>query len=106
MANVGISKKPAAEGWHPAFIVYQLRLKGLSLRKVAAAAGYAAGSGKRPISHPWPAMERVIAGAIGVHPSEIWPERYNADGSPQGGLYAKKGSTSMLGRNGHNRPRK
>lgn len=101
MGQIGTSKKPAAKGWHPAFIVYQLRLKGLSLRKVAARAGYAAGSGKRPIRDAWPAMERVVADALGVHPSEIWPERYEADGSPKRGLYAKKGSTSARSRNGH-----
>lgn len=101
MADIDTSKKPAAKGWHPAFILYHLRLKGLSLRKVAVRAGYAAGSAESPIRRPWPAMERAVADAIGVHPNEIWPERYEADGSPKRGFYAKKGSTSARPRNSH-----
>ena len=42
---------------------------------------------------PWPAMEKIIADIIGVHPMEIWPSRYKADGSSVGyGIRQKRGA--------------
>ena len=41
---------------------------------------------------PWPAMEKTVADIIGVHPMEIWPSRYKADGSPVGIGIRKKRS--------------
>ena len=31
-------------------------------------------------------MEAIIAKAVGVMPQEIWPSRYNEDGTPKRGI--------------------
>lgn len=84
MHELAISKKPGTDDWHPAFIVYQLRLKGLSLRRLARLSGYAASSGTCAMYAPFPKIERLIADAIGVEPQTIWPSRYDEDGIPKG----------------------
>ena len=62
--------------WHPARVVYELRLRGQSLRKLSRENGYSANSGKNALRAPWPRMEALIAKAIGVKPAAIWPTRY------------------------------
>ena len=37
-------------------------------------------------------LKKTIADIIGVHPMEIWPSRYKADGSPVGTGIRKKRS--------------
>jgi len=66
--------------WHPADIVAALSKRGTSLRKLSAERGYAAGSLRKALRHPWPKAEAVIAEALGVHPAVLWPSRYGADG--------------------------
>ncbi|PZE13185.1 nucleotide excision repair protein [Pseudomonas sp. 57B-090624] len=37
----------------------------------------------RAVKHsPYPRIERAIAAKLGVKPIELWPERWNADGTP------------------------
>ena len=100
MQEIDSPKKPARQpDWHPAFIVYQLRLKGLSFRRLARLNGYAQGSATLVTRIAWPKMQRLVANAIGVQPQEIWPSRYNPDGTPKRGLHSRKGSTSGGPRN-------
>ena len=89
MRNVTNRKKPVQSDWHSAYIIYRLRLRGLSFRKLARLNGYAAGSTSYAAHVPWPKMERLIASAIGVPPQEIWPSRYHDDGSPKSGRNAR-----------------
>lgn len=75
-----------AHDWHSAFIVYQLRLKGLSLRKLSLQHGYKEG-GLTNVSHiPWVKAERIISDALGVTPQVIWPSRFNPDGTRRAGI--------------------
>ena len=100
MHKIDTPKKPAeALDWHPAYIVYQLRLKGLSFRRLARINGYAQGSATLVTSVAWPKMEHLVARAIGVPPQQIWPSRYEPDGSPKRGLHSRKRSSSAQGRN-------
>jgi len=100
MRKIDSPKKPAPqEDWHPAYTVYRLRLKGLSLRRLARLNGYAQGSATLVMRVAWPKMERLVAGAIGVAPQEIWPSRYNDDGTPKSGLHKGKRSTPARERN-------
>lgn len=70
-------KKASQKDWHPADIVAALRKAGWSLRKLSIANGYAAPTTlTAPLNRPWPKGERIIAAAIGVDPSKIWPSRY------------------------------
>lgn len=66
--------------WHPADIVAALSKRGTSLRKLSSDRGYAAGSLRKALRHPWPKAEAMIAEALGVHPAVLWPSRYGTDG--------------------------
>ena len=100
MPKLDTPKKPATQqDWHPAYIVYQLRLKGLSLRRLSRLNGFAASSAEVVNRIAWPKMERLVAKAIGVAPQEIWPSRYNNDGTPKSGLHSRKRSTPAHERN-------
>lgn len=86
MAN-NTSKKASREDWHPADVIAALRKKNITLRGLAQAHGLTSSSTlSAALTRSYPANERRIAGALGLHPKEIWPSRYNADGSrrPQG----------------------
>lgn len=63
-------------GWHKADIIAGLRKKGTSLAALSRAAGLSSSTLENALTRPWPKGEFLIAEALGVHPSEIWPERY------------------------------
>lgn len=62
--------------WHPADIIAALRKKGTTLAAVSRKAGLSSSTLTNALTRPWPKGEWLIAEAIGVHPSEIWPSRY------------------------------
>lgn len=83
MASQPASKKASREDWHPADIIAALRKAGWSLAQLALHHGYADKSAVRgAISKPYPKAERIIATALGLHPMQIWPSRYDAAGLP------------------------
>lgn len=103
MAKFAKPKKPARKDWPSHRIVYELRERGMSLRRLARLNGYASTSASVAIHIPWPKMERLIAGAIGREPQEIWPSRYHKDGTPKSkrgerglGRYRPKNSTAGI----------
>ncbi|NIG78268.1 transcriptional regulator [Klebsiella sp. Ap-873] len=63
-------------GWHPADIIAGLRKKGTSLAALSRESGLASSTLANALTRPWPKGEFLIAKALEVHPSEIWPERY------------------------------
>lgn len=88
MDKLNTSKKPALEcpkDWHRVDIKAALEKAGYSLRQLSLQHGYAPGSLKATLDTPWPRAEKIIADAIGVPPSDIWPSRYGADGKPKSG---------------------
>ncbi|MCL2891784.1 helix-turn-helix domain-containing protein [Brenneria tiliae] len=64
------------QDWHPADIIAALRKKGTTLAAVSRAAGLSSSTLANALSRPWPKGEWLIADALGIHPSEIWPSRY------------------------------
>ncbi|MBJ7222576.1 MULTISPECIES: helix-turn-helix domain-containing protein [unclassified Brenneria] len=62
--------------WHPADIIAALRKKGTTLAAVSRAAGLSSSTLANALTRPWPKGEWLIADALGIHPSEIWPSRY------------------------------
>lgn len=62
--------------WHPADIIAALHKRGTSLAKLSREAGLASSTLANALSRPWPKGEWLIAIALDVHPSAIWPERY------------------------------
>lgn len=82
MSTSPTPKKPVSTDWPSHYIVYRLRENGHSLRRLARLNRYCASAGSLAMCRPWPNMERIIATAIGITPQEIWPSRYDADGTP------------------------
>jgi Ner family transcriptional regulator len=66
-------------GWHPADVIAELRKKGTSLAALSPASGLSSSTLANALTRPWPKGEFLIAEALGVHPSEIWPARYFGD---------------------------
>ncbi len=62
--------------WHPADIIAALRKKGTSLAALSRASGLSSSTLANALTRPWPKGEYLIAEALGVHPSVIWPSRY------------------------------
>lgn len=89
--------------WHPADILAALHKRGVTLKGLAAEHELAdASTLSKAMLHSYPASERRIADAIGVHPAEIWPSRYHDDGSPRKrGIRALKSTRVNCQRNGN-----
>ncbi|WP_049294599.1 helix-turn-helix domain-containing protein [Franconibacter helveticus] len=66
--------------WHKADIIAALRKKETSLAALSRSAGLSSSTLANTLIRPWPKGEYLIAEAIGVHPSTIWPSRYYKDG--------------------------
>ena len=62
--------------WHQADIIAALRKKGTTLAAVSRAAGLGSSTLSNALARPWPKGEIIIAQALGIHPSIIWPSRY------------------------------
>ena len=62
--------------WHPADVLAALKKRGISLAGLSVANGYHATAAGKALRRPWPALELIIAEAIGVGPRQIWPSRY------------------------------
>jgi Ner family transcriptional regulator len=66
----------AQRDWHPADVLAALKKRGKTLSGISVAHGYHATAAGKALKQPWPALEAVIAAAIGLEPEEIWPTRY------------------------------
>ena len=60
---------------HPADILAALHKAGHTLRQLAFANGYAKDTLRAALTRSYPAAELIIANALGVPVSLIWPER-------------------------------
>lgn len=73
---------PTHPGWHAEDVKAALRKRGVTLSELSRALGLRTDSCRKTLARPWPRCERAIARVLGVAPSEIWPDRYDADGRP------------------------
>lgn len=71
-----------AKDWHRAELVAALHMRGWSLRQLSLSANLSEGAFARATRMPYPRAERAIADALGLHPRDIWPTRYDAAGLP------------------------
>ena len=83
MKNPESSEPAPAPDWHPADVLAALKKRGLTLAGVSTAHGYHPTAAGKALSRPWPALEAIIANALGLPPATIWPSRYNSDGTPK-----------------------
>lgn len=72
-------KNPAQLG---AWIKGQLQLRGTNLAKLAEEHGLSRNAVARALHRPYPRAERIIGTALGVAPSDLWPDRYDEHGLP------------------------
>ncbi len=62
--------------WHPADIIAGLRKKRTTLAAVSRQAGLGSSTLANALARPWAKGEMLIAEALGVPASTIWPSRY------------------------------
>ncbi|CAG2087708.1 helix-turn-helix domain-containing protein [Xanthomonas euroxanthea] len=68
-------------------------MKGLSLRQLSILNGYDnPNSLAKALHRPYPLAEAIIAEALGISATEIWPSRYGTDGKPN----RKRGQKALL----------
>jgi Ner family transcriptional regulator len=65
--------------WHPADVTAELKKRGRSHAGLAIANGYDPSAVGKALKKSWPAIETIIAEAIGVAPDVIWPSRYSGN---------------------------
>jgi Ner family transcriptional regulator len=68
---------------HPADVVAALKKCGSSLAALAKEHGYARRSFSSVWVKAWPQVQDILAAKLGTTPQELWPTRYNRDGSPK-----------------------
>jgi Ner family transcriptional regulator len=69
-------KRSNSLDWHPADIVAAIRKTGTSMAELGRENGLANTTLRNALDKPYPRAEGIIAKAIGVEPSDIWPTRY------------------------------
>jgi len=71
------------------WVNYRLRIIGKSFASIARDNQVSITAVRQAFEQPYPKMERIVAEAIGLKPQQLFPERYNRDGS-----YFRKGERS------------
>ncbi|MDM5073177.1 helix-turn-helix transcriptional regulator [Aeromonas caviae] len=62
--------------WHRADVIAALKKRGMNITSLSRDSGLAAGTLANALRAPWPKGEKIIAGALGLEPKDIWPSRY------------------------------
>ena len=75
----------ASADWRPERVIYELHLRGLSIRQLSIRNGLAPRSLYDALRKPWVRGEQIIARALRMRPREIWPQRF-ANRSSHGSL--------------------
>lgn len=78
--NVNEIPHDPAQRWE--WIKYQLRARGSSAANLARQLGITDRAIRAAKERSYPRVERAIAAALDTTPQALWPERWNADGTP------------------------
>ena len=70
------------DDWHPADVLAALKKRGHSLAGLSVANGYHPTAAGKALKQPWPAMERLLAEAIGVAPWDDLAQPVRQRGQP------------------------
>ncbi|CNC20777.1 helix-turn-helix domain-containing protein [Yersinia pseudotuberculosis] len=62
--------------WHQADIIAALRKKRTNMSVLSCSVGLSSSTLANVLNSPWPKGEWIVAGALELHPSTIWPSRY------------------------------
>ena len=71
MKDYGSNPPAHAADWHPADVLAALKKRGQSLAGLSVANGYHPTAAGKALKQPWPAMEQLLAAALGVAPQTI-----------------------------------
>ncbi|WP_121573400.1 helix-turn-helix domain-containing protein [Brenneria alni] len=63
--------------WHQADVSAALKKRGTTLAALSRKSGLSSSTLRNALVRPYPKGEKIIAEAIGVSPSDIWPSRYD-----------------------------
>jgi Ner family transcriptional regulator len=74
--DITMKRKITACDWHQADIIAALRKSGTTLAAVSRASGLSSSTLANALSRSWPKGEKIIADALKLPPSVIWPSRY------------------------------
>lgn len=72
-----------AKAWHREDIKAAVRKRGITLTALALKHGLSENACRAALSEPRYHAEQVIAALIGVPAYELWPSRYDPDGTPR-----------------------
>lgn len=71
---------PKATPWHREQIKAAIRMRGVTLSKLATDKGMHESACRQALSRPSPAGEAIISEFLNVSLSELWPDRYAPNG--------------------------
>jgi Ner family transcriptional regulator len=106
--NAATLKKADLEDWHPADIKAALAKRGFTLSRIAFENNLSDSTSLSAcLNRPMPANEKRIAAVLDIHPSKIWPSRYEADGTPKlRGIHAIRCTAEMRAQKNSSSPSK
>jgi len=64
------------DDWPREYILAELHRRGISLRQLSFRHGYRRNTLLDALDRKYPKAEKIIARALGLAPSKIWPSRY------------------------------
>ena len=70
-------------GWHPEKVKAEVRMRGRTLSQLARDHGFCPSYLRNVLIRPLYRGEQIISRFLGVPAKQIWPSRYNPDGSPK-----------------------
>lgn len=83
MVTSAAPKKASLDDWHQADITAALHKAGWTISALGLANGMSRSTLANAYSKSYPKAERIIAEAIGVPVQNVWPSRWNEDGTPK-----------------------
>jgi Ner family transcriptional regulator len=75
-------QKPSLSGWHPEDVKAAIRKRGITLTELALRNGFSESYLRNALIRPARDGELIISRFLRVKPEVIWPDRYDADGTP------------------------
>jgi len=76
-----VTSTPLGEGWNRHTILAALKIKYGSLKAFAATTPFTIGQMSVALGMAYPSVDRAIARGLERPLHELWPDRYNADGT-------------------------
>jgi len=73
---MSVEQQKPRMNWHTADIIAALRKRKTTLAALSREAGLSSSTLANALNRPWTKGEQLIADALGIPASEIWPNRY------------------------------